>query len=531
MEDAALARAIAGAPGSSVRARACLRAGDYAEAAKLTRRNRWSLAATSDALAADALSARKAWPWPSRARTRWRGPRSSRPCASRARRASRASRPSPSDRPPSPTSAPGGRRRARSLRGLPLGRRAGARRRHRRLHAPEPRRPGAGRGRPGAGARASRGGRRHGAARGQRRGRDAGAAQPRQPRSLPRAMGPRARVDRPARLQSRRALARRTRAAPRPGGRARGPHRGRRGAARLYEETAQAWEAQGRTHDAAESRLEGLARAGARLGRRRPMGPQLDAVNGRPWAAAGFGEHAALAELARGAVAHSRGTRTRRGARSTPPSISRARPGGASGRGKRSTRAPGSPRRRAASRPRGATPRRARDARGDRGQAPARSSRGLLGRSSPSRAAPGPHRHGGRAVDAPLGDGPPRRPGARASGGKHVHLHRPGLAEDRLERILEITRELASEHDVPRLLQRVTDHAVALLGAERGFVVLMGERGELEAHAARDPLGGDEPHARFSRSVADRSSRAASPSSRSARATTSASPRPSACTS
>ncbi len=80
----------------------------------------------------------------------------------------------------------------------------------------------------------------------------------------------------------------------------------------------------------------------------------------------------------------------------------------------------------------------------------------------------------------------------------------PRLAEDRLARILEITRELASEHDVPRLLQRVTDHAVALLAAERGFVLVVGDHGELEAHTARDRSGGDDTHARFSRSVADR---------------------------
>src|ERR1019366_4950323 len=61
-----------------------------------------------------------------------------------------------------------------------------------------------------------------------------------------------------------------------------------------------------------------------------------------------------------------------------------------------------------------------------------------------------------------------------------------------------------SEHDVPRLLQRVTDHAVALLGAERGFVLLVGDLGELEARTARTGSGGDDPHAAFSRSVAER---------------------------
>jgi transcriptional regulator with GAF, ATPase, and Fis domain len=78
------------------------------------------------------------------------------------------------------------------------------------------------------------------------------------------------------------------------------------------------------------------------------------------------------------------------------------------------------------------------------------------------------------------------------------------LAEDRLARILELTRELASEHDMERLLARVTDHAVALLGAERGFVLLVGDDGRLEMHTARTRAGGDDPHAVFSRSVAER---------------------------
>ncbi|HEY2367589.1 MAG TPA: sigma 54-interacting transcriptional regulator, partial [Polyangiaceae bacterium] len=75
-------------------------------------------------------------------------------------------------------------------------------------------------------------------------------------------------------------------------------------------------------------------------------------------------------------------------------------------------------------------------------------------------------------------------------------------AEDKLARVLEIVRELATEHDLKRLLARVTDHAVALLGGERGFVLLSNEDGTLEVHAARDRKG-DEPHAAFSRSVAE----------------------------
>ncbi len=75
-------------------------------------------------------------------------------------------------------------------------------------------------------------------------------------------------------------------------------------------------------------------------------------------------------------------------------------------------------------------------------------------------------------------------------------------SEDRLARILELTRELAREHDMSRLLQKVTDHAVALASAERGLVLLVNEQGELAAVATRAPKGEDE-HARFSRSVAE----------------------------
>jgi serine/threonine-protein kinase PknK len=79
----------------------------------------------------------------------------------------------------------------------------------------------------------------------------------------------------------------------------------------------------------------------------------------------------------------------------------------------------------------------------------------------------------------------------------------PRLADDRLARILELTRELARERDLPRLLMRITDHAVALLGAERGFVVLTGDDGKLETHVARH-RSGDEIYAKFSRSVAEK---------------------------
>ncbi len=106
-------------------------------------------------------------------------------------------------------------------------------------------------------------------------------------------------------------------------------------------------------------------------------------------------------------------------------------------------------------------------------------------------------------------DGPPTLAGQSALTGSISQFSRTGStialapsSEDRLARILEVTRELAREHDMSRLLQKVTDHAVALASAERGLVLLANDDGELEAVAKRAPKGEDE-HARFSRSVAE----------------------------
>ncbi|MBW2454306.1 MAG: sigma 54-interacting transcriptional regulator [Deltaproteobacteria bacterium] len=79
------------------------------------------------------------------------------------------------------------------------------------------------------------------------------------------------------------------------------------------------------------------------------------------------------------------------------------------------------------------------------------------------------------------------------------------VREERLSRLLEINREIAGVYDLDRLLERVTDHALALLYAERGFVLLRSRSGEdhLSVHAVRDRHG-DDPHARFSQSIAER---------------------------
>ncbi len=74
--------------------------------------------------------------------------------------------------------------------------------------------------------------------------------------------------------------------------------------------------------------------------------------------------------------------------------------------------------------------------------------------------------------------------------------------DDRLDFLLELTRELAAFKELPHLLGRVTELAVALVEAERGFVVLENEDGGLTVHAAK-ARSGDETHREFSRSVAE----------------------------
>jgi serine/threonine-protein kinase PknK len=122
-----------------------------------------------------------------------------------------------------------------------------------------------------------------------------------------------------------------------------------------------------------------------------------------------------------------------------------------------------------------------------------------------------------------------------------------GPGEDRLARVLEINRAIAGEHDLSRLLGKVTDHAIALLRAERGFIILRSgyarERKEdapsepepsrvgaegggaapgdllagaqpsqlsISIYASRDQRG-DDPHARFSQSIAERVIRSGEP--------------------
>jgi transcriptional regulator with GAF, ATPase, and Fis domain len=70
--------------------------------------------------------------------------------------------------------------------------------------------------------------------------------------------------------------------------------------------------------------------------------------------------------------------------------------------------------------------------------------------------------------------------------------------------LLANLRRLASERDPTKLLEVITDGAVALSGAERGFVLLVDDHGALEARTiriAQNQLG--EATAAFSRSIAE----------------------------
>ncbi|HEX5656590.1 MAG TPA: sigma 54-interacting transcriptional regulator [Polyangiales bacterium] len=81
---------------------------------------------------------------------------------------------------------------------------------------------------------------------------------------------------------------------------------------------------------------------------------------------------------------------------------------------------------------------------------------------------------------------------------------RRGLDDPRFTRLLELIKRLARERDLTRLLERITDAAVDLSGAERGFVLLTTEQGQLAPHTVRASGGAEvDPHVAFSRSIAE----------------------------
>jgi serine/threonine-protein kinase PknK len=275
--------------------------------------------------------------------------------------------------------------------------------------------------------------------------------------------------------------------------------------ARLYEQCAAAWEAQGRPLDAAESRLEGiLARARETQVDASQLGRELDALRAH-LGEGGFREHEGLAGIVRGTIALLVGDEpTARVALDVAYEQARR-----AGRQEWAWRALDARARLAASQ--GAVALARRDT--EQALAMLEETASKLPRDLREVFWDDPRRRALRQAHTATLPMPMSTAlaSARTSGvlrtmsahGGTTTIGAPLPAEDRLARIFEITRELAVEHDMARLLGKVTDHAIALLGAERGFVVLASEDGTLETHAARDRKG-DDPHASFSHSVAEK---------------------------
>ncbi|WP_394832743.1 sigma 54-interacting transcriptional regulator [Pendulispora rubella] len=268
-------------------------------------------------------------------------------------------------------------------------------------------------------------------------------------------------------------------------------------ASELYEESARIWETTGRPLDAAESRLEGLlAQADAR-GDAAALGRGLGKVRAA-LGPSGFGEHEALAQIVAGAIAMLSGDEG-----AARQAFDRAHDQAAQADRRewqwRSLEA------------------RARLSLTQGNKALARRDVEAALSILEETAAKLP-----RDLREVFWNDPRRHALQEAHGASHVTMpsgpqrssswtrRGPVPAEDRLVRILEITRELASIHDIGRLLAKVTDHAIALLGAERGFVVLTNAAGELQTHTSRDRKG-DDPHAQFSHSVAEKVVRTGEP--------------------
>ncbi len=265
----------------------------------------------------------------------------------------------------------------------------------------------------------------------------------------------------------------------------------------LYDQAASSYETQGRLNDAAESRLEGLIvqarEAGADAAELARAVEKVKASLGE----AGLGDHAALAAMARAAIARLAGDDDA-AKRALDEAFELSQK---AGRREWAWQALDARARLASSQGSVALARRDTEA----ALAMLEETASKLPRDLREVFWDDPRRRALRQAHTatlPVASVPtPMARAAQVSGSTSIFTVRP--AEDRLARILEITRELASEHDIARLLTRVTDHAIALLGAERGFVVLTNEKGELSAHAARDRAG-DDPHARFSHSVAEK---------------------------
>ena len=94
---------------------------------------------------------------------------------------------------------------------------------------------------------------------------------------------------------------------------------------------------------------------------------------------------------------------------------------------------------------------------------------------------------------------------ASASTDRRAAAPAPSSIDPRASRLLEVINRLARERDVERLLERITDAAVELSGAERGFLLLPDpETGELQPRLVRSAGTAEgDPSVAFSRSIAE----------------------------
>ncbi len=94
---------------------------------------------------------------------------------------------------------------------------------------------------------------------------------------------------------------------------------------------------------------------------------------------------------------------------------------------------------------------------------------------------------------------------ARVSSKQPVTQQESRFGDERVTRLLDMIKRLASERNLDRLLERITDAAVDLSGAERGFVLLVGDDGKLMPRTVRE--GGHsadvQAHVMFSNSIAE----------------------------
>ncbi|HEY8079498.1 MAG TPA: sigma 54-interacting transcriptional regulator, partial [Labilithrix sp.] len=281
-------------------------------------------------------------------------------------------------------------------------------------------------------------------------------------------------------------------------------------AARYYGLCADAYDAVARPLDAAEARLEGiLTRLGGEVSAADAvaLGRELDAV-AEKLGPGGFGENDPLANIVRGTLALVRGDETV--ARTALDEANERAT--ASNKREWAWRALDARSRLASSQGAAALARRDTEAALAMLEETAaklpRDLREVFWNDPRRRALRQAHTNTMPAIASSFSPAPAR---AILSGSPTITTARSGVTsigaplppEERLARIFEITRDLAREHDLERLLQRVTDHAVGLLGAERGLIVLVNDQGQVVAHTARDSKG-EEAAQNFSRSVADR---------------------------